>query len=111
MSDNANLLHVNDDNFETEVLNSDVPVLVDFWAPWCAPCKIVGPIVEAIAKEYSGRVRVAKVNTDENPSRAGSLGIRGIPTLIIFKDGGEAERIVGAVPKQMLTEMIEKVLD
>ncbi len=111
MSDNANLLHVNDDNFETEVLNSDVPVLVDFWAPWCAPCKIVGPIVEAIAKEYSGRVRVAKVNTDENPNRAGSLGIRGIPTLIIFKDGGEAERIVGAVPKQMLTEMIEKVLD
>ena len=99
---------VTDASFEADVLKSDVPVLVDFWAPWCAPCRIVGPVVEEIAGEYSGKLKVGKVNTDENQMRANSLGIRGIPTLILFKDGKEADRVVGAVPKAMLTQMIDR---
>lgn len=101
---------VTDASFETDVLQSDVPVLVDFWAPWCAPCRIVGPVVEEIAGEYNGKLKVGKVNTDENPTRANSLGIRGIPTLILFKDGKEADRVVGAVPKAMLTQMLDRVI-
>lgn len=101
---------VTDASFEADVLNSDVPVLVDFWAPWCAPCRIVGPVVEEIAGEYGGKIKVGKVNTDENQTRAGSLGIRGIPTLILFKDGKEADRVVGAVPKAMLTQMIDRAI-
>ncbi len=101
-------LAVSDATFEQDVLKSDVPVLVDFWAPWCAPCRIVGPIVEEIGDEYDGKIKVAKVNTDENPTQATALGIRGIPTLILFKDGAEADRVVGAVPKAMLTQFVER---
>ena len=104
------LMSVTDNSFEQDVLKSDLPVLVDFWAPWCAPCRFVGPVVEEIAGEYDGKIKVGKVNTDDNPNRANSLGIRGIPTLIVFKDGVEAGRVVGAVPKAQLTEMIDKAI-
>lgn len=101
---------VTDASFEQDVLQSDQPVLVDFWAPWCAPCRMIAPSVEELAKEYDGKVRFAKVNTDENPTKAGLLGIRGIPTLILFKDGKEADRVVGAVPKNVLNDLITQVL-
>jgi thioredoxin len=107
----ATPLAVSDATFEQDVLKSEVPVLVDFWAPWCAPCRIVGPIVEEIAGDFEGKIKVAKVNTDENPTNAGSLGIRGIPTLILFKGGQEADRVVGAVPKAMLTQFVERNLN
>ncbi len=104
----SDLLQITDSNFEQEVTNSDIPVLVDFWAPWCAPCRMVGPVVEELSSDYTGKIKVGKVNTDENQSRAGELGIRGIPTIILFKDGKEAERVVGAVPKAALQQMIDK---
>ena len=97
---------VTDDTFESEVLRATQPTLVDFWAEWCAPCKMVAPIVEEVAKEYNGRLRVAKVNVDENPSTPQRLGIMGIPTLILFKDGTEVARIVGYRPKEALAEDI-----
>ncbi len=109
MSDKV--MAVTDSTFEEEILQSDKPVLVDFWAPWCAPCRMVSPVVEEIAGEYAEKIKVTKVNTDENQVNAGSLGIRGIPTLILFKDGKEADRVVGAVPKPMITTMIDKALD
>lgn len=103
-------VEVTDATFESLVLRSPLPVLVDFWAPWCGPCRMVSPIVEQLGREYSGRLRVAKVNTDENPQHAGRLGIQGIPTLIFFKDGKEVDRIVGAAPRQMLQSRLERVL-
>ncbi len=99
-----------DDNFQNEVLKSDVPVLVDFWAPWCGPCRMVSPIVEEMGRQYAGRLRVAKINTDENPRHASQLGIMGIPTLIFFKNGREVDRVVGAVPKPTLVSHVEQVL-
>lgn len=96
-----------DANFETEVLKSDLPVLVDFWAPWCGPCRMVAPIVEEIADEYVGRLKVVKVNTDENQQIAYKYGIMSIPTLGIFDKGEVVDGIVGAVPKQMLIEKIK----
>lgn len=101
---------VTDDSFETDILDSDLPVLVDFWAPWCAPCRMIAPAVEELAQEYAGKVKFAKVNTDENPQKAGVLGIRGIPTLILFNGGREADRVVGAVPKNVLNDMLKKVV-
>lgn len=101
---------VNDTSFESEVLHYHLPVLVDFWAPWCGPCRMVSPIVEELGRTYQGRLRVAKVNTDENPRYAGSLGIRGIPTLILFKNGREIDRLTGAAPKPMLQNFIERNL-
>ncbi len=102
---------VTDDSFEQDILQSDLPVLVDFWAPWCAPCHMIAPAVEELAQEYAGRIKFAKVNTDENPMKAGMLGIRGIPTLILFNGGSEADRVVGAVPKSVLNEMLQKIVD
>ena len=100
---------VNDENFETEVLKSPEPVLVDFWAAWCQPCRLLAPTVEAIAEKYKGRAKVVKLNVDENNSRASSLGIKGIPTLILFRDGKEVERIVGL--PQNAKEFISQMLD
>ncbi len=101
---------VNDENFDDEVLRSDIPVLVDFWAEWCGPCKVVGPTIEALASDYQGKVKVAKLNVDDNPEAAGRFGVRSIPTLIVFKDGEAQQAAVDVKPKGQLAEMIEKVL-
>ena len=101
---------VNDENFDDEVLRSDIPVLVDFWAEWCGPCKVVGPTVEALASDYQGKVKVAKLNVDDNPEAAGRFGVRSIPTLIVFKDGEAQQAAVGVKPKGQLAEMVEKYL-
>lgn len=99
-------LHGTDENFEAEVLKSKRPVLVDFWAPWCMPCKMVAPILNEIQQENMGIIKVVKINTDENQEVASEYGIMGIPTLILFKDGQEVDRIVGAVPKKKLVQML-----
>ncbi|MGF1497522.1 MAG: thioredoxin [Elainellaceae cyanobacterium] len=101
---------VTDSSFKQEVLESNVPVLVDFWAPWCGPCRMVAPVVEEIAEQYEGKVKVVKVNTDENPSVASQYGIRSIPTLMIFKDGQRVDMVVGAVPKTTLANTLAKHL-
>jgi len=98
---------VTDASFQTEVLGSQVPVVVDFWAPWCGPCKMVGPIVEQLAEEYAGKIAFAKMNTDDNPATPTKLGIRGIPTLIVYKDGQEVERLAGYAPKPVLKGKID----
>jgi len=97
---------VNDANFQNEVLQSDKPVLVDFWAVWCGPCKMIAPTVEEIAAEYDGKLKVAKMDVDSNPQTAMKFGIRSIPTLLIFKGGQVAEQIIGAVPKRHLVDKI-----
>lgn len=101
---------VTDADFTEEVLNSDLPVLVDFWADWCGPCKMVAPVVEELAADYDGRLKVMKVDVDASPLTAGNYGIRSIPTLLIFKDGKPVQQVVGAVPKQMLQEKIDLVV-
>jgi thioredoxin 1 len=99
---------VNDANFEQEVLQSDQPVLVDFWAAWCAPCRMLTPTVEAVAEKYAGNARVVKINVDENSAVSQRFGIKGIPTLILFKGGKEEERVVGATSKDAISRMIDK---
>jgi thioredoxin 1 len=101
---------VTDETFEQEVIASAVPVLVDFWAPWCGPCRMVAPVVDEIAEQYDGQIKVVKVNTDDNPSIASKYGIRSIPTLMIFKDGQRVDMVVGAVPKATLANTLEKYL-
>jgi thioredoxin 1 len=102
---------VNDASFEETVLQSKQPVLVDFWAAWCAPCRMIAPTVEAVAEQYSASASVVKLNVDENPSVSQRYGIKGIPTLILFREGKEAERIVGATSKESLSRLIEKNLN
>lgn len=101
---------VTDSTFKQEVLESEIPVLVDFWAPWCGPCRMVAPVVDEISEQYNGQVKVVKVNTDENPSVASQYGIRSIPTLMIFKGGQRVDMVVGAVPKTTLANTLEKYL-
>ena len=103
-------IDVSDKTFEAQVLHSSQPVLVDFWAPWCGPCKMVSPAVEEIGRQHAGYLKVAKVNTDENPAYASRLGIQGIPTLILFRNGREVDRVVGAAPKQTLQSWIDQKL-
>jgi thioredoxin 1 len=104
------LLHLSDANFKKEVLESEVPVLVDFWAPWCGPCKMIAPVIEDLAKEFSKQIKVGKVNIDENPKVPTQYGIMSIPTLMFFKDGKVAEQLVGAMSKTELKKKIEENL-
>ena len=106
----GDLLQVTDDAFEAEVLQSDVPVLVDFWAPWCAPCRAISPIVEELASQYAGRIKVAKMNVDDNPQTPARYGVRGIPNLLVIMNGEVKDQMVGAVPKAQLVKAIDTVL-
>jgi thioredoxin 1 len=103
-------VHVTDDTFGEVVLDSSLPALVDFWAPWCGPCRMIAPIVEELAETYDGRAVIAKMNTDENNRTAGDLGIMGIPTLVLFKDGSEVDRVVGYAPRQLLEEKLDAIV-
>ena len=103
-------IHVTDAAFEKAVLQSALPVIVDFWAPWCGPCRMVAPILEKFAKEYAGRVLVAKVNTDENPAWAGKFGVQGIPTMLFVSNGRVAHMQVGALPEKHLRDMLDEFL-
>jgi thioredoxin 1 len=100
-----------DADFEKEVLASEVPVLVDFWAPWCGPCRMVAPVVQEISEQYKGKIKVVKINTDDNPQTASQYGIRSIPTLMIFKGGQRVDVVVGAVPKATLASTLERHLE
>src|SRR4030043_1885914 len=110
MAEESNLVHVNDKNFASEVLKADLPVLVDFWATWCGPCRSISPIVEELAKEFLGKVKVTKLNVAASPATPSQYGVRGIPTLILFKGGKILDQIVGAVPKARLKALMEKAL-
>ncbi len=106
MSDN--IIHVSDDSFEQEVLQSEKPVLIDYWAEWCGPCKMIAPVLNEVASEYADRIRVAKLNIDENPATPPKYGIRGIPTLMLFKNGEVEATKVGAVSKAQLTAFLDE---
>ena len=106
----GNPITITDDSFQAEVVDSSLPVLVDFWAVWCGPCRMVAPIVDELAVEYEGRVKVGKVDVDSEQKIAADYGIRSIPTLLLFKDGELADQVVGAVPKKQLVEKLEAVL-
>lgn len=103
-------IHISDTEFEEKVLNSELPVVVDFWAPWCGPCKMIAPVLEKIAKENDGKLVVAKVNTDENPQWAMHYGVQGIPTLLFIEHGQVADRMVGAAPPPLITGKVEALL-
>lgn len=104
------IVNVTDATFEAEVLKADKPTLIDFWASWCAPCKAIAPVVDELAAEYEGKVKVTKMNVDENPSTPSKYGVRGIPTLLLFKEGNVVDQKVGAVPKSQLADMLKKAL-
>lgn len=104
------VLQISDADFEAQVLQSTQPVLLDFWAPWCGPCKAIGPVIDELAGEYEGRAKIAKINVDDNPATPGKYGIRAIPTLILFKDGEVVDQITGAVGKPQLAALLDKAL-
>ena len=106
----ADIQQVSDSSFDGDVLKADVPVLIDFWAPWCGPCRAIAPIVEELAGEYDGKLKIVKMNVDDNPQTPAQYGVRGIPNLILFKDGEVKQQIVGAVPKAHLVKAIEDVV-
>ena len=106
----ASVLPVADDSFDREVLQSATPVLIDFWAPWCAPCRAIAPVMEELAQEYAGKLKVVKMNVDENPQTPSRYGVRGIPNLILFQGGQVKEQIIGAVPKTQLVKAITAVV-
>jgi thioredoxin 1 len=106
----AKAIEVTDSTFEQEVLQSTQPVLVDFWAAWCGPCRAVAPIVEEIAGDYEGKLKVMKLDVDDNPRTAVTYGVQSIPTLLVFKDGKPAERIIGAVPKKVIVDKLQSVM-
>jgi thioredoxin 1 len=105
-----NIVQVSDDTFDSEVLKASVPVLIDFWAPWCGPCRAIAPIVDQLATEYAGKLKIVKMNVDDNPRTPANYGVRGIPNLILFKDGQVQQQIVGAVPKAHLVKAISTVV-
>jgi thioredoxin 1 len=104
----SSVVSVTDNNFDQEVIKAELPVLVDFWAPWCGPCKAVAPVIDDLSKEYEGRLKVVKLNTDENPKTAQAYSIKGIPSLFLFKAGQVVEQVVGAVPKSTLANAVNK---
>ena len=103
----SNVIELNDSNFDDEVVKSDLPVLVDFWAEWCGPCKMIAPSVEKISEEYSGKLKVGKLDVDSNPNISSTFGIRSIPTLLIFKNGSPVDQIVGAVSKEVISAKVD----
>ena len=105
-----NIVEISDSTFDQEVLQSEVPVLVDFWAPWCGPCRAIAPVIEELSGDYAGKLKVAKCNVDDNPKTPGKYGIRAIPTLILFKNGNVSEQITGAVAKSQITAAIDKAV-
>ena len=106
----SEVLHINDADFETTVVQSDIPVLVDFWAPWCGPCKMIAPILDEIAPEFTGKAKIVKINVDDNQLVAGQFGVRSIPTLLLFKNGQLVATQVGALPKNQLAAFINQHL-
>ncbi len=104
-------IDVTDTTFETEVLKSELPVLTDFWAPWCGPCRAIAPILEELAAEYAGQLKVSRINVDDSPQTPARYGVRGIPTLILFKGGEAKGQIVGAVPKAQLVKAVQSILE
>lgn len=107
---NNNVIHFTDSTFEEDVLKSSQPVLIDFWAVWCGPCRMVAPVIEELAGDYAGKVKVGKLDVDNNPKSAMNYGVRSIPTILLFKDGDVVDSVIGAVPKKNLVNMIEKHL-
>lgn len=106
----SNIVHLSDDTFQKEVIESSIPVLVDYWAEWCGPCKMIAPILDDLVSEYDGKLKIAKLNIDENPQTPSKFGIRGIPTLMIFKDGNPEATKVGALSKSQLTAFIDSTI-
>ncbi len=106
----AEPIEITDDNFQEEVLNSDIPVLVDFWADWCQPCKMIAPSVAQVADEYDGKIKVGKLDVDSNPRTSTALNIRGIPALLIFNEGKTIDQIIGAVPKSIIQKKLDEAL-
>jgi len=108
--DAQNLKAISDSSFESDVIKSDTPSIVDFWAEWCGPCKMIAPVFEELAKQYEGKIKFYKMNVDENSATPAKFGIRGIPTMILFKDGKMHDQIVGAVPKEQIAQFIDKAI-
>jgi thioredoxin 1 len=106
----GDILEVSDDSFDSEIIKADLPAMVDFWAEWCGPCKMVGPVVEELAAAYKGKIRIAKMDVDKNRKTPAKFGIRNIPTMILFKDGEVIKTIIGAQPKKSLEEELKKLL-